>query len=77
MLFDYFLGPDQVLASDVDTTCEASGKVRIKLDKNGSNSYMPVSIPGVFTKTANRYPDHIALVSSPDSNGKRTIYTYR
>ncbi|EFN72902.1 Long-chain-fatty-acid--CoA ligase ACSBG2 [Camponotus floridanus] len=70
-------GPDQVLATDVDTTCEAKGKVRIKLDKNGYNSCIPMSIPGVFMKTANRYPDHIALVSSPGIDGKRTMYTYR
>lgn len=70
-------GPDQVLATDVDTTCDANDKVRIKLDKNGCNSYTPVSIPGLFTKTANLYPDHIALVSRPGIDGKRTIYTYR
>ncbi|KMQ85684.1 long-chain-fatty-acid-- ligase acsbg2 [Lasius niger] len=70
-------GPDQVLATDVDITCEANGKTRIKLDKNGHNSYMPVSIPGIFTKTANLYPDRIALVSRPAVDGKRTTYTYR
>ncbi|XP_050448457.1 very long-chain-fatty-acid--CoA ligase bubblegum [Cataglyphis hispanica] len=70
-------GPDQVLATDVDTTCEANGKVRIKLDKNECNSSIPVSIPGAFTKTANLYPDHIALVSCPGVDGKRTMYTYR
>ncbi|XP_072752863.1 very long-chain-fatty-acid--CoA ligase bubblegum [Anoplolepis gracilipes] len=72
-----FDGPDQVLATDVDTACEANGRVRIKLDKNGCNSCVPISIPGVFTKTANLYPNHIALVSRPDVNGKRTTYTYR
>ncbi|XP_070163763.1 long-chain-fatty-acid--CoA ligase ACSBG2 isoform X2 [Polyergus mexicanus] len=70
-------GPDQVLATDVDTTCEFNGKVRIKLDKNECNSCIPVSIPGAFTKTANLYPDHIALVSSLGDDGKRTMYTYR
>lgn len=70
-------GPDQVLATDVDTTCEADGKIRIKLDKNGYNSSMPMSVPGVFTKTTNLYPDHIALVSRPGVDGKRTMYTYR
>ncbi|KAM0732663.1 Long-chain-fatty-acid--CoA ligase ACSBG2 [Formica fusca] len=70
-------GPDQVLATDVDTTCEFNGKVRIKLDKNEYNSCIPVSIPGAFTKTVNLYPDHIALVSSLGDDGKRTMYTYR
>ncbi|XP_025073440.1 very long-chain-fatty-acid--CoA ligase bubblegum-like [Pogonomyrmex barbatus] len=72
-----FDGPDQVLSADTDITCEANGRIRIKLDSNGCNSCMPLSIPGVFTKTAKLYPDHIALVSRPDSNGKRTTYTFQ
>ncbi|XP_018348115.1 PREDICTED: long-chain-fatty-acid--CoA ligase ACSBG2-like [Trachymyrmex septentrionalis] len=70
-------GPDQVLPADVDITCNVDGKVRIKLDSNGLNSYMPISIPGVLTRTAKLYPDHIALVSTPDANGKRTTYTFQ
>ncbi|KYN01489.1 Long-chain-fatty-acid--CoA ligase ACSBG2 [Cyphomyrmex costatus] len=70
-------GPDQVLPADTDTTCNVDGKVRIKLDSNGPNSCMPLSIPGVFMKTVKLYPDHIAIVSKPDNNGKRTMYTFR
>ncbi|KYN09718.1 PREDICTED: very long-chain-fatty-acid--CoA ligase bubblegum-like [Trachymyrmex cornetzi] len=70
-------GPDQVLSTDIDATCNAGGRVRIKLDSNGSNSCMPVSIPGVLTRTAKLYPDHIALVSRPDVNGKRATYTFQ
>ncbi|KAG5326761.1 ACBG2 ligase, partial [Acromyrmex heyeri] len=70
-------GPDQVLPTDVDITCNVDGKVRIKLDSNEPNSYMPVSIPGVLTRTAKLYSDHIALVSAPDANGKRTTYTFQ
>ncbi|KAL6266397.1 hypothetical protein P5V15_003250 [Pogonomyrmex californicus] len=72
-----FDGPDQVLSADTDIACEANGRIRIKLDSNGCNSCMPLSIPGVFTKTAKLYPDHIALVSRADSNGKRTTYTFQ
>ncbi|XP_011693224.1 PREDICTED: very long-chain-fatty-acid--CoA ligase bubblegum [Wasmannia auropunctata] len=70
-------GPDQVLPTDVDSTTSANGRIRIKLDSNEPNSSKPVSIPGVFTKTAKLYPDHIALVSKPDTNGKRTTYTFQ
>ncbi|KAG5306071.1 ACBG2 ligase, partial [Acromyrmex insinuator] len=70
-------GPDQILSTDIDTTCNADGRVRIKLDSNGSNSCIPVSIPGVLTRTAKLYPNHIALVSRPDTNGKRTTYTFQ
>jgi hypothetical protein len=72
-----FSGPDQVLASNTDTTCEANGRVRIKLDSNEYNKFMPLSIPGFFMKTANLYPDHIALVSAPDIDGKRITYTFQ
>ncbi|XP_077275861.1 acyl-CoA synthetase bubblegum family member 1 isoform X1 [Temnothorax americanus] len=70
-------GPDQVLPADEDVTCNADGRVRIKLDSNGPNSYTPVSIPGVLIKTAKLYPDHIALVSKLDVNGQRTMYTFQ
>ncbi|XP_036144018.1 very long-chain-fatty-acid--CoA ligase bubblegum-like isoform X2 [Monomorium pharaonis] len=70
-------GPDQVLPTEVDSTCDANGRVRIKLGSNGPDSCMPVSVPGVLTKTAKLYPDHIALVSKPDANGKRTMYTFQ
>lgn len=70
-------GPDQVLPTDQDITCNADGRIRIKLDSNSCNSCMPVSIPGVLIKTAKLYPDHIALVSKPDANGKRTMYTFQ
>ncbi|XP_018376154.1 PREDICTED: long-chain-fatty-acid--CoA ligase ACSBG2-like [Trachymyrmex cornetzi] len=70
-------GPDQVLFTNADSTCNADGRVRIKLDSNESNSYQPVSIPGALTKTAKLYPNHIALVSRPDVNGKRATYTFQ
>ncbi|XP_036139807.1 very long-chain-fatty-acid--CoA ligase bubblegum [Monomorium pharaonis] len=70
-------GPDQILPTEVDSTCDANGRVRIKLDSNGPNSCMPISIPGLLTKTAKLYPNHIALVSRPDDNGKRTMYTFQ
>ncbi|KYN01488.1 PREDICTED: very long-chain-fatty-acid--CoA ligase bubblegum-like [Cyphomyrmex costatus] len=70
-------GPNQILFTDVDTTSNVNGRVRIKLDNNESNSYIPISIPGVLTKTVKLYPNHIALVSRPDANGKRTTYTFQ
>ncbi|XP_011874843.1 PREDICTED: very long-chain-fatty-acid--CoA ligase bubblegum isoform X2 [Vollenhovia emeryi] len=70
-------GPDQVLPTDEDISCSPDGRVRIKLDITGPNSHMPTSIPGVFTKTAKLYPDHIAMVSKPDANGNRTTYTFQ
>ncbi|XP_014226106.1 very long-chain-fatty-acid--CoA ligase bubblegum isoform X1 [Trichogramma pretiosum] len=71
-------GPDQILSSDVDTTCEASGRVRLKLDGSiDQDDFKPISVPGLLARTAARHPDHPALVSRPDATGKRTTYTYR
>lgn len=70
-------GPDQILPANSDTVCNSNGRIRIKLDSNGLNSYMPVSIPGVLSRTEKRYPDHIAMVSRPGLDGKRTTYTFQ
>ncbi|XP_020293396.1 very long-chain-fatty-acid--CoA ligase bubblegum [Pseudomyrmex gracilis] len=70
-------GPDQILPANSDTVCNSNGRIRIKLDSSGLNSYMPVSIPGVLSRTAKRYPDHIAMVSRPGLDGKRTTYTFQ
>ncbi|XP_070524552.1 very long-chain-fatty-acid--CoA ligase bubblegum isoform X2 [Cardiocondyla obscurior] len=70
-------GPDQILSTDKDTACSPDDRIRIKLDNNGPNSFTPVSIPGLFTKTAKLYPDHIAMVSRSDANGRRTTYTFQ
>ncbi|CAB0035929.1 unnamed protein product [Trichogramma brassicae] len=70
--------PDQVLSSDVDTTCEANGRVRLKLDGSiDADNYKPISVPGLLARTAARHPDHPALVSRPDATGQRTTITYR
>ncbi|KAG7201121.1 hypothetical protein KM043_003917 [Ampulex compressa] len=72
-----FDGPNQVLSTDVDTTTEISGCVRIKLDKDGINSTIPISIPGLLMTVAKSYPDHIALVTRAGVDGQRTMFTYK
>ncbi|CAD6224814.1 GSCOCG00005566001-RA-CDS [Cotesia congregata] len=70
-------GPDQILASDVDTTWEPNGRVRIKYDRENFNSREFISVPGLLMRTAKKYPDHVALVSRVGVDGKRRTYTYR
>lgn len=72
-----YLGPDQILASDVDTTWEPNGRVRIKYDRENFNSREFISVPGLLMRTAKKYPDHVALVSRVGVDGKRRTYTYR
>ncbi|XP_008544493.1 very long-chain-fatty-acid--CoA ligase bubblegum isoform X1 [Microplitis demolitor] len=70
-------GPDQILASDVDTTWEPNGRVRIQYDKDDLKSREFISVPGLLMKTAKKYPDHLAMVSRVGVDGKRRTYTYR
>ncbi|XP_011500028.1 PREDICTED: very long-chain-fatty-acid--CoA ligase bubblegum-like isoform X2 [Ceratosolen solmsi marchali] len=70
-------GPDQILSSDTDTTWEANGRVRIKLDNQADEKSKPISVPGLLMKTANKYPNHPALISRPGVDGKRSILTYK
>ncbi|KAI4494503.1 hypothetical protein M0802_008824 [Mischocyttarus mexicanus] len=69
-------GPDQVLMTDVDTTTEANGRVRITLGE-GINATLPVSIPGLLSSIAKKYPDRLAMVSQPGLDGTSTTYTYK
>ncbi|KAF7405424.1 hypothetical protein HZH66_004330 [Vespula vulgaris] len=69
-------GPDQVLMSDVNVTTEANGRIRIQLGED-INATLPVSVPGVLSAIAKKYPDQIALVSRPGPDGTNTIYTYK
>ncbi|XP_008205010.1 very long-chain-fatty-acid--CoA ligase bubblegum isoform X1 [Nasonia vitripennis] len=70
-------GPDQILSSDVDTTWEPDGRVRIKLDNPADESYAPISVPGLLKRVASKYPDHPALISRPGVDGQRTTYSYK
>ncbi|XP_017763561.1 PREDICTED: very long-chain-fatty-acid--CoA ligase bubblegum isoform X2 [Eufriesea mexicana] len=70
-------GPDQVLPADNFITTKPDGRVRIELNEEYSNSEPPISIPGLFSKIAKTYPDHIALVSRPDAENHSKTYTYK
>lgn len=68
-------GPNQVLYSEVDTTSDASGRIRIKVEKDVAIE--PISVPGLLKKIAKTFPEHVALISRPEPNGKRISYTYK
>lgn len=69
-------GPDQVLECHTDTTTEANGRIRIKLGE-GLGAMLPLSVPGILSRTVQKFGDHIALVSRLGPDGTRTTYTYR
>lgn len=70
-------GPDQVLPTENFVTTEPHGCVRIRLNCEGVNSAPPISVPGLLSSVAKKYPDQIALVSRSDENGQRKKYTYK
>ncbi|KAK9304861.1 hypothetical protein QLX08_003926 [Tetragonisca angustula] len=68
-----FDGPDQILAADSFTTTKADECVRIQLS---NDNFKPTSVPGLLSRTAKKYPNHIALVARPDKTGRRKTYTF-
>ncbi|CAK9830889.1 Long-chain-fatty-acid--CoA ligase ACSBG2 [Anthophora retusa] len=70
-------GPDQILPTDTYTCTKPDGRVRIRLRKEDNDSNLPVSVPGLLSRIAKSYPDHVAIVSRPDIMGERKKYTYR
>lgn len=77
IIFIYFTGPDQILASQVDTTSEPNGRVRVKYDKEDLRSRDFISVPGLLMRSANKFADQPAMVSRPGVDGKRRTFTYR
>lgn len=59
----------------MDSTTEADGRTRIKVEKN--SSIEAISVPGLLSRIARAYPEHIALVSRPEPSGKKISYTYK
>ncbi|XP_034940417.1 very long-chain-fatty-acid--CoA ligase bubblegum-like isoform X3 [Chelonus insularis] len=70
-------GPNQILPSDIDTTWEPNGRVRIKYDEDDKQSHQFISVPGLLMRSAKEYPNHTALVSRAGVDGNRRTYTYK
>ncbi|XP_043528278.1 long-chain-fatty-acid--CoA ligase ACSBG2-like isoform X1 [Frieseomelitta varia] len=66
-------GPDQILAADSFTTTKMDECVRIQLS---NDNLKPISVPGLLSRMAKKYPNHIALVARPDKTGRRKTYTF-
>ncbi|CAK9800207.1 Long-chain-fatty-acid--CoA ligase ACSBG2 [Anthophora plagiata] len=70
-------GPDQILPTDTYSSTKLDGRVRIRLRKEDNDSSLPVSVPGLLSRIAKNYPDHVAIISRPDITGERKTYTYK
>ncbi|XP_026473981.1 very long-chain-fatty-acid--CoA ligase bubblegum-like [Ctenocephalides felis] len=71
----YLDGPDQILPSDVITTTDPAGCVKIELGTHGMSSAPPISIPGLLARAVRRHPDGVALASKNEKN-EWVKYTY-
>ncbi|CAG9796581.1 unnamed protein product [Diatraea saccharalis] len=69
-------GPDQVVPSSNYNVWEPEGAVKLRLAPRGVAAEPPVSVPGLLTRIASRYPDLKALCTKK-ADGKWHKITYK
>ncbi|XP_023943345.1 very long-chain-fatty-acid--CoA ligase bubblegum isoform X1 [Bicyclus anynana] len=68
-------GPDQFVPADSYTCCTPGGHVRIRMGSRGVAAEPPISVPGLLSRTAARYPDDIAFATKKaDGRWHKTTY---
>ncbi|XP_039762091.1 very long-chain-fatty-acid--CoA ligase bubblegum isoform X1 [Pararge aegeria] len=68
-------GPDQFIPADSYTCCNPGGHVRIRMGSRGVAAEPPISVPGLLSRTAARYPDDIAFATKKaDGRWHKTTY---
>ncbi|KRT79624.1 AMP-binding protein, partial [Oryctes borbonicus] len=74
----YRNGPNQIIPADNIYTTEADGRVKLHIPEYGKaiEKNPPISVPGLLSRTVERYPDAIALCNKLP-NGKWNKITYR
>ncbi|XP_014368454.2 very long-chain-fatty-acid--CoA ligase bubblegum isoform X1 [Papilio machaon] len=71
----YLNGPDQIIPADDYVNCTPGGYVKLRMESRGVASEPPVSVPGLLSRTAARYPDATALATK--KNGQWHKITYK
>lgn len=64
-------GPDQVLPASKKYTSEANGRVTLRIEAGADNT--PISVPGLLTRSAEKYGDLPALNYKSDNNGSKLL----
>nr|CAD7405230.1 unnamed protein product [Timema cristinae] len=54
-------GPNQVLPADKLHTVSPHGRVKLRTEEEGMAALRPISVPGVLDRTAEQYPEAVAL----------------
>lgn len=70
----YLDGPDQVLPASQMYTSEANGRVTLRIHAGSDNT--PISVPGLLTKSAEKYGDLTALNYKSDNKWVKVTYKY-
>ncbi|CAH2050425.1 unnamed protein product, partial [Iphiclides podalirius] len=70
----YLNGPDQIIPADSYTSCEPGGYVKLRMQPRGLAAEPPISIPGLLSRTAARYPDATALASKRNGQWEKITY---
>ncbi|KAL4712632.1 hypothetical protein ACJJTC_007929 [Scirpophaga incertulas] len=71
----YMSGPDQIIPATEYCTWLPENAVKLRMSSRGVAAEPPISVPGLLTRTATRYPDYPALCTKKeDGKWHRTTF---
>lgn len=74
LIWNFVDGPDQVLPATQKYTSEPNGRVTLRIE-NGAD-ITPISVPGLLTKTVEKYGNLPALNFKSDNKWVKVTYKY-
>lgn len=71
-----FAGPDQIVPATNLTTFKRNGHVHIRIPESGKaiETQPAISVPSFLQRTADAYPENIALAQKVDGKWQKTTY---
>ena len=73
-LFFCFAGPDQILPSTALYTWHPHGAVRINIEQRELADRVPISVPSLLKKCADRSPNKLALTVKREGEWQKWTY---
>ncbi|XP_013176860.1 PREDICTED: long-chain-fatty-acid--CoA ligase ACSBG2-like isoform X1 [Papilio xuthus] len=70
----YLNGPNQIIPAEDYISCVPGGYVKLRMQSRGVASEPPLSVPGLLSRTAARYPDATALATKKNGQWQKTTY---
>jgi long-chain-fatty-acid--CoA ligase ACSBG len=74
---EYLDGPDQIIPSDANFDCHPDGAVKLRVGKEGVGAEKPISVPTMLQRTAERFPDRVAMAVKRNKNDDWTRITFK